>query len=119
MDTDGPEDLEAILATDAEIDAIAAGGPGGDDPVARMLVAWRDAGRKGEPMQIDYSNVALADLYVRMTPDGMLFLGVGTTTTPNSPGELDDPVPRDVLGVLLTPQQRRELAHQLLAVDDS
>jgi hypothetical protein len=113
-------DLEAVRATDLELDDIAAGGTGSDDRLARLLVAWRDAGRKGEPVAIDWQRVELADLYIRMTSDGMLFLGVGPTQTPNSPDELlAGRVPTNVQGVLLDADQRRELAYRLLAIDES
>lgn len=123
MDEDEPDevlDLAAVRRSDAELDDIAAGGPGDDDALARLLVAWRRSGRGVETVAIDYSDVELADLYVRMTPDGLLFIGIGDTPIPNSPAELDDErEPQNVRGVLLDRDQRRELAYKLLAIDES
>lgn len=123
MDTDEPEevlDLEAVRRSDVELDDIAAGGPGDDDALARLLVAWRRSGRGVLTVAIDYSDVELADLYVRMTPDGLLFIGIGDTPIPNSLAELDgDREPQNVRGVLLNRDERRRLAHTLLAIDES
>lgn len=113
-------DLAAVWATDLELDDIAAGGPGSFDRIARLLVAWRDAGREGDPVAIDWQSVELADLYLRMTDDGMLFIGVGPTQTPSSAEELlAGRTPTNVQGVLLDRAQRRELAYRLLAIDES
>src|SRR4051812_39212577 len=116
-------DLDAVLADDAELDDIAAGGPGSDDRVSRLLVAWRDTTRpEEEPVtEPDWMTVELADLHLRELPDGRLFLAITATPLEPTPEDLiegREPVRGNVKGIILDAQQRRELAARIADIRD-